>query len=114
MISAIDTKSLRLILVCLGLLVVAPIFGQSLSSMNFNYCYDPNNEINFVMSPVVNNGRVQVYYQIIANRKEFPVEVYTITWQSREDFNDRNEGVASGRDSVLTKSVQVMDGIFTS
>ena len=99
-------------MVLFGLFTVATVFGQSLSSLNFNYCYDPNTEIDFVMRPVVNNGNVQVYYEITANRKEFPVSVYTITWQSRSDFSDRSEIVASGRDSVLTKSVQSANGIF--
>jgi GWxTD domain-containing protein len=112
MISRIDSKKICLILVCIGLLTVAPAQGQSLNGMNFNYCYDPNNEIDFVMRSVVNNGNVQVYYELAANRKEFPVEVYTITWQSRADFNDRNEAPAVGRDSVLTKTIQTRDGIF--
>jgi GWxTD domain-containing protein len=114
MISVIDSKRFRQIMVFVGLLAVAPVLGQSLNSMNFNYCYDPNNEIDFVMRPVVNNGKVQVYYEITANRKEFPVEVYTITWQSRADFSDKSEAAATGRDSVLTKTVQTSDGIFTT
>jgi GWxTD domain-containing protein len=82
--------------------------------MNFSYCYDANNEINFVMTPVVNAGKVQVYYQLTANRKEFPVEVYKIAWQRQDDFNDKSEVEATGRDSVLTKSIQTTDGIFTT
>jgi GWxTD domain-containing protein len=114
MISKNNSKRICLILVCVGMLATGSVMGQSLSSMNFNYGYDPNNEIDFVMRPVVNNGKVQVYYELAANRKEFPVDVYTVTWQRRDDFNDRNEAAAPGRDSVLTKSVQLVDGIFTT
>lgn len=111
--SVFDSKRFRL-MVFFGLFTVVTVVGQSLSSMNFNYCYDPNTEIDFVMRPVVNNGQVQVYYKITANRKEFPAEVYSISFQSRGDFNDRTEAPASGRDSVLTRTAQTIEGIFTT
>jgi GWxTD domain-containing protein len=93
-------------------LFTASVFGQSLNSMNFNYCYDANNEIEFLVSPVLHEGKIQVLYQLTANRKEFPAETYSIVWQRREDFNDRNEEIIKGFDSIFYKSTQQVSGVF--
>ena len=102
---------LRIVVIMLACMS-AQAWGQSLGNMNFNYCYDSNNEIEFKLYPAVHNGKVLAYYSLVANRKEFPVETYSISWQSRKDFSDRAEEVAVGRDSVLSKDIQNLSGIF--
>jgi GWxTD domain-containing protein len=92
----------------------AQVFGQSLGSMNFNYCYDSNNEIEFALHAAVREGKILAYYSLTANRKEFPVETYSITWQNRKDFNDRTEEPVAGRDSVLSQDIQNVSGIFSA
>ena len=104
------SRVVSILLVLIGL----QAFGQSLGSLNFSYCYDSNNEIEFRLFSAVLNGKVLAYYSLTANRKEFPIETYSIAWQSRRDFNDRAEESVTGCDSVLNKDIQNQAGIFSA
>jgi GWxTD domain-containing protein len=87
-------------------------FGQSLTSLNFNYWYDPNHEIDFVLSPVNTGTNMLVYYQLISNRKENSVDLYSISWETRSSLGDRNSKVLTGKDSILNKSESLIQGVL--
>lgn len=88
-------------------------FSQSLTGLNFNYWYDPNNEIDFTLSPVNVGRNVLVYYQLIANRKENSVDSYTISWETRAGLGERAGKPLIGKDSLLNKSESQRLGVIS-
>lgn len=87
--------------------------GQALSSLNVNYWYDPNAEIEFVISPVRSGNLVQVFYQMIANRKDNPIESYAVSWEIRESLSDKNGDPVKKPDSIISKSSTNLIGSLT-
>ena len=84
--------------------------GQALSGLNLSYWYDPNAEIEFVISPVKSGNRVHVYYQMIANRMDNPIDSYSISWEIRESLSDKNGDPIKTQDSILSKSATILIG----
>ena len=95
------------------ILLDLPGFGQSLSGLNFNYWYDPNSELEFVIVPVKPGSQMMVYYQLVSNRKENSVDTYSIAWESRENLSERNGEVFNARDSVILKSANSISGVLS-
>ena len=86
--------------------------GQSLENTDISHWYDDTFEADFVLQPIVSGNRVSVFYQFTANRKEYPTQAYSITWESRADFKDRNIGVFEGQDSVMQQSPEKLAGVL--
>src|SRR6267142_911405 len=75
-------------------------FGQSIAASNFNYWYNPVNEVELQIRPVRAANKIMVRYTLVA-RNGSP-EKYSINWEARNSFVDR-EGVAiKEKDSVLS------------
>jgi GWxTD domain-containing protein len=89
------------------------VVGQSLTGLNFNYWYDPTAELEFVINPVRMGDKVLVYYQLTTNRKEYPVESYTIAWENRSGLTDRNGNPLTMSDTTLTKTSGTLTGRLT-
>ena len=87
--------------------------GQSLASLNLNYWYDPNAELEFIISPVKLGSEVKVYYQIITNRKENPVATYSIAWENRASLADKTGTQVVSKDSVLSMSASSRIGYLS-
>jgi GWxTD domain-containing protein len=86
--------------------------GQALTSLNLNYWYDPNNEIEFAMSPVKMGDKMMIYYQLTSNRKENSTDIYSITWELRSNLSDRSGQELTGNDAVLNKSESQIQGVL--
>jgi len=74
--------------------------GQSVAATNFNYWYNPLNEVELQIHPVRAANKIMIRYTLVA-RNGTP-EKYSITWEARNSYVDR-EGVAiKEKDSVLS------------
>ncbi len=103
---------MRFILFSFGLLLSFPDYSQSLSSQNFNYWYDPTTELEFNIMPVQSGKQVKVYYQLISNRQEYPVDTYSISWENRPNLTGRSGQPVASKDSVLSKSSNTLTAFF--
>ena len=88
--------------------------GQALTSLNLNYWYDPNHEIEFAMTPVKMGERVMLYYQLTSNRKENSIDLFSITWEIRKGLGDRAGEELTGNNAVLNKSENQLQGVLIS
>jgi len=74
--------------------------SQSVAATNFNYWYSPLNEVELQIRPVRAANKIMIRYTLVA-RNGNP-EKYSISWEARNSFVDR-EGVAiKEKDSVLS------------
>lgn len=94
------------------LLLSASAYGQSLSSLNFNYWYDPNAEVELTIAPVKTSGKMLVYYQLTTNRKESPPESYSIDWESRQTLTEKSGKPILAKDSIISKSQNSIIGVL--
>ncbi len=78
------------IIVILLLFLSGWAFGQSLTSLNINYLYDPQNEITMQLKPVRLQSGIDVYYEFKTQQTEYSAEGYTITWEKRSTYTQRN------------------------
>jgi hypothetical protein len=53
-----------------------------------------------------------IYYQLISNRKENSAELYSISWELRNNLSDRSGQELTGNDAVLNKSESQLQGVF--
>ncbi len=67
-------------------------FGQSLSSLNLNYLYDPQQEVQLQMEAVKGGNKITVLYQLQAKGDQNMADNYKIEWQKWDSFNSR-EGI---------------------
>ena len=84
--------------------------SQSIAGLNFNYWYDPNAQVEFALSPVKASGYDLIYYRLFANRKESPIDSYSIAWESRTSLGEKNVEVLKVKDSVISKEVSLLVG----
>lgn len=87
--------------------------AQTLESLNISHWYDDTNEINFMLFPVVTGTQATVFYQVTANRKEYPSQTYTIEWESRSSFYDRAVQPLTANDSLVYQSTLTRSGILS-
>lgn len=75
-------------------------YGQSVAASNFNYWYNPQNEVELQLRPVRAANKIMVRYTLVA--RQGSADKYTITWEARNSFVE-HEGVAiREKDSVLS------------
>src|SRR5579872_1193524 len=89
-------------LLILSLLLVfsKATFGQSIAATNFNYWYNPLNEVELQIRPVRTANKIMVRYTLVA-RGGNP-EKYSITWEARNSFVEREGVPVREKDSVLS------------
>jgi len=101
---------MRPFLILTFIFAFAKSFGQSVAASNFNYWYDPQNEVELQLRPVRTANKIMVRYTLIA-RQGSP-EKYAITWEARNAYTDR-EGVSiREKDSVLSMSGRDKRGVI--
>jgi GWxTD domain-containing protein len=71
------------------LLVSTFSYAQSLSTLNLNYLYDPQQEVQLATEVVKEASQVAVLFQLQAKNEQKPIESYKIEWQRWESFNAR-------------------------
>lgn len=87
--------------------------AQTLESLNISHWYNDTHEINFVLHPVVNGNKAAVFYQITANRMEYPSQTYSIEWESRSSFYDRTVQPLMANDSLTFQTTQTRSGTLS-
>jgi GWxTD domain-containing protein len=65
-------------------------FSQSLASLNFRYLYDPQNEIDFAMKVVNEKNKMTVYYRLLPGSSADNVKNYSISWERRDSYIERD------------------------
>src|ERR1700690_3743300 len=75
-------------------------FGQSLASLNFRYLYDPQNEINFPMKVVNEKNKMTIYYRLQLNSPQDAMRNYSISWEKRETYIQREGTPVHPEDSL--------------
>src|SRR5258706_2941278 len=94
---------MRPLLILSFLLVFSKLaFSQSIAASNFNYWYNPQNEVELQLRPVRAANKVIVRYTLVA-RNGNP-EKYSITWEARNSFVEREGVPIKEKDSVLSVS----------
>lgn len=76
--------------------------GQSLTSLNYNHWYDPSAEVYLPMQVVKGTGKIQVYYRL--QSKLLTLDKYSITWEKRESYTQKQGTVLTQTDSASIKS----------
>ena len=61
-------------------LLSAISFGQSLSSLNLNYLYDPQQEVRLSMEVVKEASQLSILFQLQGNTNQNAIENYKIDW----------------------------------
>ncbi|MBK5277483.1 MAG: GWxTD domain-containing protein [Bacteroidia bacterium] len=64
-------------------------FSQAIGSLNLNYLYNPQNEVDLQLKLVKEQNQIKVYYSFRVATVQFTPESCSITWQRKESFNQR-------------------------
>src|SRR5258708_3141405 len=75
-------------------------FSQSIAASNFNYWYNPLNDVELQIRPVRAANKVIVRYTLVA-RNGNP-EKYSITWEARNSFVEHEGLPINLKNSVLS------------
>src|SRR6478736_6151550 len=93
-------RSLFAFFILLGISKFA--WSQSVAATNFNYWYSPAHEVELQIRPVRTANKIMVRYTLVA-RNGNP-EKYSITWEARNSFVERESVPVKEKDSVLSVS----------
>lgn len=89
----------------------AQVFAQSLTSKNFRYWYNPESEVSIALQLVKNDQSLDVFYQI--QSAQLPLEKYTISWEKRDSFTQRDGVRFSAKDSTSVAQEKVLKGLWS-
>lgn len=64
-------------------------FGQAIGSLNFNYLYNPQNEVDLQLKLVKGQNQIKIYYSLQVATVQFTTESCSITWQRLNSFSQR-------------------------
>jgi len=108
----VNCRNMRPLLILSLLLVFSRLaFGQSVAATNFNYWYNPLNEVELQIRPVRAANKIIVRYTLVA-RNGSP-EKYTINWEARNSFVERDGVQVREKDSVLSVSGKEKRGFIS-
>ncbi len=91
-------KSSLILFLLLGISKFA--ISQSVAATNFNYWYNPVNEVELQIRPVRAANKILVRYTLVARNGD--PEKYSISWEARNSFVDRDGVTIREKDSVLS------------
>ncbi len=81
--------------------VVPAAFGQAVNSINFNYLYNLQSEVEMRLTPVVRGDSINLFFQIIANNPNNTR--YIVHWEKRDSYAQR-QGATLAEGDTLTLS----------
>jgi len=100
----------RLVIIIVLVIFARVSFGQSVAGTNFNYWYNPQNDVELQLRPIRTANKIMVRYTLLV-RQGSPSN-YSITWEARNSFLD-SEGVpVVEKDSVLSTSSKDRRGVL--
>lgn len=95
--SGIQMLSIRTVAILLFLCRL-PSWGQSVSSINFNYLYDPAAEVTVQIKPIHRGDSMLVFFRMrSANLQPTP---YILKWEKKESYGQRQGALISPADTV--------------
>lgn len=77
---------------------ISTVFGQAVNSINFNYLYNLQSEVEMRLSPVVRGDSIILYFQVSANNPNN--NRYIIQWEKRDSYAQRQGAVLIPGDTV--------------
>jgi len=82
-------------------LIFSPLlaFSQSVANLNINYWYDTQSEVTFELKPIRLQNSIEVYYTLSLQLSSYTLDSYSITWEKRDYYSQRNS-------EVLTPEIQ--------
>ncbi|MBY0433080.1 MAG: GWxTD domain-containing protein, partial [Cyclobacteriaceae bacterium] len=80
-------------------------YGQSVSSINFNYWYNLQGEVTVDLRPVRQRDSIAVFYELTTTTKN--QTSYTLQWEKRDSYNQRMGGIILPADSVVLQNGKV-------
>jgi GWxTD domain-containing protein len=86
-------------------------FSQSIAATNFNYWYDPTNEIDLQLRTVRTVDKLMVRYTLVARRGD--PSKYAIKWEKRSSYVETTGTPVTETDSVLTVTDKTKRGVLT-
>ncbi len=80
---------MKSILSLLFLVITVSCLGQAIGTLNLNYIYNPQNEVDLQMKVVKGQTDIKIYYSLQAATVQFTTESCSISWQRRDSFSQR-------------------------
>ena len=74
--------------------------GQSVTGLNFNYWYNPLNEVDLQMKLSRGTNQLVIHYALKSLSN--PIEKYSITWEKRNSYSTREAVPVTEKDSILS------------
>jgi GWxTD domain-containing protein len=72
-------------------------WGQSVMNTNVKHWYDPQAEVRFDLKPVKSKTKTEVYYKLSLQVTEYALSAYSISWEKRDFYSQRNgEEITTG------------------
>ncbi len=95
------------------LVLIRSAVGQSVAASNFNYWYDPQNDVELQLRPVRMANKIMVRYTLVV-RQGSPSN-YSISWEARNSFVDAEGVPIVEKDSIISITAKDRRGfiIFT-
>ncbi|MBI1767821.1 MAG: GWxTD domain-containing protein [Bacteroidetes bacterium] len=102
---------MRSTIICLASLLLSRLtFGQSVAASNFNYWYDPTNEVELQLRPVRTVDKIMVRYTLVARHGN--AEKYSISWEKRASYVETSGQAITEKDSVLSVTDKTKRGFL--
>jgi GWxTD domain-containing protein len=86
------------------------LFSQALTTKNFRDWYNPDSEIRIAFHAVRNGGAIHLFYEILSTQT--PLSNYTISWEKRETFTQREGSALAQPDSVILNTEKTQSGMW--
>lgn len=83
--------------------VVPAAFGQAVNSINFNYLYNLQSEVEMRLTPVVRGDSINLFFQIIANNPNNTR--YIVHWEKRDSYAQRQGATLAEGDTLTLSNV---------
>lgn len=85
-------------------------FSQSIAATNFNYWYDPSNEVDLQLRTIRTADKLMIRYTLVARRSD--PSKYTIRWEKRNSYVETAGAPITEIDSVLSTTDKTKRGVL--
>lgn len=84
--------------------------GQSISSINFKFLYNPQTEVEMILRPVAQKDSFRVFYRLRSSVQD--KNAFVLQWEKRESYNQRQGGVFIANDTVRTANQEAEGSVL--
>ncbi len=93
---SVDLRFLVLLLLFPATIIVQ---AQSVSSINFNYWYNLQSEVDMQLHPARQGDSITVFYNLKSNNPS--MTSYSLRWEKKDSYNQRQGGIIIPHDSIV-------------